>query len=246
MDCNYMHMLARYVFRSTLLILFLFTTQLKAQDWAVTNVSVLHGSGFKLGDRSMSTITIDHARSWAYGDLFMFADLFNPTENNSSEYGEFHPRFSWNKITGNVIDTRFLNDISIAMEMEFGDSHNAYLYGVGFDLNVPEFNYFNVNIYVRDNPKRSGKTWQVTPYWQLPFTLGKSHWTFEGFVDISGTEGTTYRNTIFQPQLLLDVGELYGQSGVVKAGIEYAYWRNKYGVRGVHDGVTQVMVKWSF
>jgi hypothetical protein len=30
----------------------------------------------------------------------------------------------------------------------------------------------------------------------------------------------------------------------VLVGIEYQIWRNKFGIRGVNEGVPQAMVKW--
>lgn len=214
--------------------------------WSVTNIALLYGDGFKLDDKSQYTITVDHARSWAYGDLFLFIDGFNPGTGDSSEYGEIHPRFSLSKITGNDISNNYLSDVYIATEVELGEAHRAYLYGLGFDLKLKGFNYFNVNVYARDNIRQDGKTWQITPYWQLPFTVGGSRWSFEGFADIAGTEGNSTHNIIFQPQLLLDVGALYGQADQIKVGLEYSYWRNKYGVDGVNQGVMQLMAKWSF
>ena len=214
--------------------------------WSVTNISLLHGDGFKLDDQSQYTITIDHARSWAYGDLFIFMDSFNPATGDSSEYGEIHPRFSFSKVTGKDFSNDYISDMYVATEVELGENHRAYLYGLGFDFKVKGFNYFNVNVYARDNVRLGGKTWQITPYWQLPFSIGNSKWSFEGFADIAGSEDTSSHNIIFQPQLLLDVGAFFGQPGQIKAGVEYSYWKNKYGVKDADQAVMQAMVKWSF
>lgn len=215
-------------------------------NWSVTNLSLLYGDGYKLDDKSQYSITVDHARSWAYGDLFLFVDIFNPATGNSSEYAEIHPRFSLSKLTDKDFSNNYLRDVYIATEVELGERHRAYLYGLGFDLNLKGFNYFNVNIYARDNVRRAGKTWQITPYWQLPFSIGNSKWSFEGFADIVGNEDNAKNNVIFQPQLLLDVGDMFGHPGQVKAGVEYSYWKNKYAVKGVDQGVMQLLLKWTF
>ena len=215
-------------------------------DYSVTNLSLLHGDNFKLTNKSQYTITLDHASSWKYGDMFFFIESFNPESNDSTDYGEFHPRFSLSKITGNSFTNNVVRDVSVATEIEFGEKHRAYLYGIGMDLNTKDFNYFNINFYVRDNKRLSGKTWQITPYWQLPFSIGSSKWSFEGFADIAGSESSSEHNIIFQPQVLLDIGHLVGKPGQLKAGLEYGYWRNKFGVKGVTESVPQLMLKWTF
>lgn len=215
-------------------------------SWSVTNLSLLYGDGFKLDDKSQYTITLDHARSWDYGDFFFFIESFNPATGDSSEYGEIHPRFSLSKISGRDFSNNYISDVYVATEVELGENHRAYLYGLGFDFKLKGFNYFNVNLYARDNIRQGGKTWQITPYWQLPFSVGSSKWSFEGFADIAGTEDDSRHNVIFQPQLLLDVGELFGHPGQIKAGFEYSYWSNKFGVEGIDQDVMQLMMKWSF
>jgi len=219
---------------------------LHATDFSVTNLSLLHGKGFKFDDNAQYTVTLDHAQSWAYGDVFFFIDSFNPFTGDSNEYGEFHPRFSLSKITGRDFSNKLLHDVSIATEVEFGENHRAYLYGLGFYFKTNDFSFFNVNVYVRDDVRLGGKSWQITPYWQLPFSIGNTRWSFEGFADIAGNEDSSKHNVIFQPQLLMDIGHLVGKPGQLKAGFEYNYWHNKFGVDGVTQKVPQLMLKWTF
>jgi hypothetical protein len=42
------------------------------------------------------------------------------------------------------------------------------------------------------------------------------------------------------------VGDLWGNSGHFYAGIEYQYWHNKYGIKGLNESVPQVLVLWKF
>ncbi len=230
-----------------ILSLFLSGTSLShAGDWSTSSISLLYGDGYKLDDHSQSIITLDHARSWHYGDMYIFMDAFNPFRANAREYGEFHVRFSLSKITGHSFNYGLLRDISIATQIELGTQHQTHLYGLGFDFNLPSFSYFNVNVYARDNIRRSGSTWQITPYWKLPFKTGSQPWSFEGLVVISGNEGTTRRNVIAQPQLLLDIGHLWGKPSSLWAGIELQYTHNKYGVKSVSESFPQAIVKWRF
>lgn len=57
------------------------------------------------------------------------------------------------------------------MTYEFGKGDvETYMIGPGFDLNVPGFDYFSVNIYHRDTDgDRVGDgVWQITPVWATP------------------------------------------------------------------------------
>lgn len=243
---HWMSQMSHFLKSTILLAVIFISLPISADEWSVTNISLAHGDDHKLDDESQYKLTIDHARSWAYGDVFLFMDIFNPATGDSSEYGEIHPRFSLSKISGKSFQNNVIRDASIATEVEFGEKHRAYLYGLGIDLNTKDFNYFNINFYVRDNKRLSGKTWQITPYWQLPFSIGKSKWSFEGFADIAGSESSSEHNILFQPQLLLDIGHLVGKPGQLQAGIEHVYWRNKFGVKGVTESMPQLMIKWTF
>ncbi|MFK8068468.1 MAG: hypothetical protein AB8D52_09490 [Gammaproteobacteria bacterium] len=49
------------------------------------------------------------------------------------------------------------------------------------------------------------------------------------------------------PRLLLDVGNVFGyKQGKLMAGIEYQYWHNKFGIKGVTESVVQAQLMWKF
>jgi len=91
--------------------------------------------------------------------------------------------------------------------------------------------------------------------WALPFKLGSTSWSFEGHAEyIDGRTqvnnfGTTELESwiLIQPQVRLDVGELIGTpSNRLFAGIEYQYWKNKLGMKGVDDNTVQFLAVWRF
>jgi hypothetical protein len=46
-----------------------------------------------------------------------------------------------------------------------------------------------------------------------------------------------------QPQLLMDVGDLFNaQADVFFIGMEYSYWVNKFGIEGVDESAVQGML----
>ena len=49
-----------------------------SSDWSSSNVQLLHGSNYELGDKQMTVLTFEHANAWGYGDTFFFLDVYNP------------------------------------------------------------------------------------------------------------------------------------------------------------------------
>jgi hypothetical protein len=43
---------------------------------------------------------------------------------------------------------------------------------------------------------------------------------------------------------MVDVGKAFGAPGTFQAGIEHQMWRNKFGISGIDEDVSQFMVKW--
>jgi hypothetical protein len=44
----------------------------------------------------------------------------------------------------------------------------------------------------------------------------------------------------------VDLSRLWHQPGVIQAGVQWAYWHNKYGVDGVEDSVIMPVLFWNF
>jgi nucleoside-specific outer membrane channel protein Tsx len=221
-----------------------------AAAWQSTNFQYLWGSSFEnpfTGSKHIdqSTITVEHADGWKYGDNFFFFDITSPTDDDAFIYGEISPRLSLGKITGMDLSAPFVKDVLLAGTYEIASSGDrGYLYGVGLSLNLPKFNFADLNLYARNTSNNDGITYQITPVWQLPFTIGKADLLFEGFVDFAGSEGASEFNIDAQPRLLLDAGKLWGAPGNLYLGTEVIYWHNKFGIDGVNEFAPQVMVKW--
>lgn len=215
--------------------------------WNETNIQVLWGGQFKdpfaNTQRTQSTMTVEHANAWKYGDTFLFFDVTDSEKDDTAIYGELSPRLSLGKISGRDLSAPLVKDVLVAGTVEMGQGFRHYLYGMGLSLNLPGFNFADLNVYVRNDPKESGSTYQVTPCWQLPFTVGKADMIFEGFTDIAGGEGDLSFNIDAQPRLLLDLGKFWDAPKSVYVGTEFIYWHNKFGVKGVNEYAPQAMVK---
>ena len=226
-----------------------------AANWSSANIQLLTGEGYELGPHQRTIITIEHASGWGYGDTFFFTDLTSPWGNATSQYTEFSPRLSLNKIMGTPASTGIVKEYFIASTLEMGNGSNAQLIGPGVSLNIPGFRFVNVNAYARKSHRDwategSKQGWQVTTNWQLPFSAGNTQWVFEGFVDYAIGENSgshpKSNNLLAVPRLLLDISSLWENPGKLMVGLEHQSWRNKFGNSSVDEDVSQAMIKWLF
>jgi len=201
--------------------------------WQSNSLTALSGNQFRVDPKKQNTLTFEHASGWTFGDLFLFIDSTHfKGQPGTSTYGEFSPRFSLGKLSGQPVKFGPIQDVLLATTYEFGEGRvESLLVGPGFDLAVPGFKFFQLNLYQR-MPQRhqEGRSWQITPVWSLPIGERVS---FTGFMDyVVRNDGNYRRNWHFNPQLKYDVGSHLGlNKGQVLAGVEYSYWHNKYGIR---------------
>jgi len=221
-------------------------------DWSSNNIQVLTGGTYDLGPERRNSITLEHADGWRYGENFAFMNIINRHDVGTEVYGEFYPRLSWSKITGKSPAFTAFKDFSLLAGINLGnlpksDPFKAYLFGAGVKFNVPNMDYFQIDVlaFKADNVHTTGV--QVSPVWSMPFQISNLHFKFKGFADWQSEDATGGAAVILaQPQLLLDVGRMVGEPEQVYAGIEYSYWRNKFGIKGLTEKVTQVMLMVSF
>ena len=77
-------------------------------QWQNNSLTYLYGQDYKIDPEIQQTITFEHASGWSFGDLFFFTDLIkyntdakNGNGDGHTYYGEFSPRLSFGKISGN-------------------------------------------------------------------------------------------------------------------------------------------------
>lgn len=220
-----------------------------AAKWSSTNIQYLYGTQHELGDETRSVVTLEHVNGWDYGDNFFFVDITNADRSgeltSTGYYAEISPRLSLSAITGKDLSKGILKDFLITTTAELGEGFRSYLYGVAIDLNLPNFNFFQVNWYLR-NEVGSGNDLgqQITLAWGMPFKTSSIDWMFEGFFDYAYGNDPKEDNIIAGPRLLVDAGKLWGSPGTLQVGIEYQIWRNKFGIDGVDEDLPQAMIKW--
>ena len=230
------------IFSATFLLISFFANPASADifDWHSTNIQLLRGWNFELGEPSRSTVSLQHSNKWRYGDTYAFIDI----DESGDAYAEIHPRLSLGKITGKSLAVGPIADIFVASTFEFAPGANRRLFGFGFDWKIPGFSYLKTNFYTRNNPSLAGSAEQVTVSWGLPVPLGKHRLFFDGFADITGVEGTRVANEQVQAGALIDIGHYWGQPNKFFIGTEYIYWNNKFGLDGVRESVFQIELRY--
>ena len=247
-----------------------------AQVWSANEVQLLHGTRYQEpynpNPVSKRILTLQHASGYEWGRVFGFVDMLdsNAQERNLSGqpespqeiYGEGYVTVSLSHALQRNLSVGIIKDVGLTVGVNAGNKNSqlhpnprVYLAGVTVDFAVPR-GFFNVDVLgYRDNGCYQGiqqcpdyhATYQITPAWAVPFTVGNQAWEFTGFADFIGSRGQdTVAQILTQPQIRVDLGKHWGQPGRLYAGIEYQYWRNKFGVQGVNEHHPQALLAVKF
>lgn len=228
-------------------------------EFGTTNFQVLQGFdfddnllGYRTNTGNMTTVTVNHFSTWAYGDNFAFVDMQRGNFSDgkgATLYAEWHPRLFLNKLglpTGSIV-----KNWGLAGELNNGFGFQAVMAGLGLDLAIPGFQVAGLNVYYRYDAVFAfglyNNTWQVSPFWDVPFKLGSTRWTFSGFLDLT-TNSDGDLDLLTQPQLLVDVGAFFGSPGRVHAGVEWylhQYANPADAMKTKTVSAPQLMVQWT-
>ena len=186
------------------------------------------------------TLTYEHFNTHSYGDFFLFIDYaqaknkFKYQDKKSDLYSEIAPRFSLSKLFNYDFRNRFIADTYLATEYNHGDDYYAYLYGIGFDLNMPLFDMFSLNIYHK-NQSIGKNTYQITAVYKSFI----DKFEFSGYLDLTKYDLTT------QNQLLYDVGKYFNfTKNRLKVGTEWHHFKSK--MNDEKGDTFQGMIKFSW
>lgn len=210
-------------------------------QWQDNSLTYLNGIDFKVDPPKQQTVTFEHASGWSFGDLFIFVDgiKYNTEATNGAGdghtfYGEISPRLSLGKISGADLSFGPVKDVLLAATYEFGeDDVDSYLLGPAVDLNIPGFDYFQLNTYLRttDGRRDGDNVWQITPVWSYTIPVGDSDLVIDGFMDwVVDNDDSYHANLHFNPQIKYDLAKAMGWGKRFYVGVEYDYWSDKYGI----------------
>jgi hypothetical protein len=240
------------IFLSVPLSTLLIALSAHAADWQQTNLQFLHGNEYRKanGDLySKSMLTVEHASTWAYGSNFFFFDISSPdTEDNTTYYGEISPAFSAVKTGLLKAPETFIKDVlwQLNFELPSAPAKKANLTGVTIEWKDLGMDYLATQFLYRDTPAVDGHTGQFTLVWNKKFGSESFPMEFSGFLDWAGQEGTLADTLQTQPGLYWDLARKTAQKVPIKIGIEYLYWQNKYGIKGLLESLPQAKLTWIF
>lgn len=230
-----------------LLTLTVVTSSVTAKQlWNDNSFTLLKGSDYTVpytvldkpptDDETRTVFTYEHVSGQSWGDVFLFVDRLESSDNNNETYAEFSPRLSLGKTTGTNFEFGVVTDVLIGGTAEFvstpgGLDQTHFLLGPAVDLKLPGFSYFQLNLFYRDNDSGKDSGWQLTPVWAVPFKLGALDFLYDGFADWRASTDDSAAETNLTSQLKWDVGALWESPKMLYVGIEYVYWRNKFGIK---------------
>jgi len=146
----------------------------------------------------------------------------------------------------NVQSAKVKGNINKQSSNDFSTTNTNSLLGLGIAWHSVFFSYLNTNIYYANNEKQAND-YQLTVSFAKSFTIAELSFKTNGFIDWSSAASDHKSSFHFSPQVLLDFGEIFNQPKLLFVGIEYSYWRNKYGLANIDDEHTvSAMVKLSF
>ena len=118
-----------------------------------------------------------------------------------------------------------------------------------FLSSIPEDSLLRAFVTQQDkyNPNLDGVTYQTTIAWSHPIQIAKLPLVFDGFVDWALEEGDNKSKSVSnlhaQPALVADISALWDKPNLLMLGMEYLYWKNKFGIEGLDENIPQLLIR---
>ena len=179
-------------------------------------------------------------------------DPANDSTRGAQEvYAIFRRNWSMSKITGKDFSVPgILRDVALHMggdmnakDAAFSPRKKLLVIGPELQFALPS-GYFNLAFDYSQEWNHNGivhknvsfdPAFQMEAAWGIPFHLYHTTWNFTGFFTYVAPKGRdgfgakTKEEILTRPELLLDVGEMFGKGKVFELGVGYEYWLNKFG-----------------
>lgn len=216
------------------------------QDFSLTG---LYGENYEVVDEKQTTLTVEYAAKVKYADVFFFMDRMRGNEDHKVTYFELSPRFSLGEISGQKLAFGPIKDVLISTTWESNNddfsSFDNFLYGLGFDLAVPYFQYANVNFY-RANNENTSDDYQMTIAYALPFKVSNEDFLVDGFLDWSTGEKDHASELNWTTQYKWNVGKHISPDTRLYLGVEHSVWNNKFGMKNRDENNVSALIKYHF
>lgn len=209
-------------------------------------------------DVAKSILNFTHVDGYKWGSNFLSVDLLISDTTDPSVSGEgaqevyivYRHGLSYTKISGNKLNMGPIVDVGLNLgadfntkNTEFGSAKKLAVAGVYLAWGLPKgflttaFNYcqeWNQNGIVNTSVNFDA-TFCFEAAWSVPFAIGRTTVKFNGFFNVVAPKGKdgfgseTKTEILTRPELVLDVGALWGRANFLEAGFAYEYWLNKFG-----------------
>jgi len=225
-------------------------TQASPVVWQDFSLTGLYGENYEVVDDQQTTMTVEYAAKLKYADVFFFADRMRGGDDNKSTYFELSPRLSLGEVTGQKLAFGPVKDVLISTTWEANsddfNNFDNFLYGVGFDLDIPYFQYASVNFY-RANNELQKDDYQMTLTYGVPFKLGSEDFLVDGFLDWSTAEKNDHASELnWTTQWKWNAGKHISPDTRLYLGIEHSVWNNKFGIADANENNVSALVKYHF
>lgn len=227
----------------------------QALDWMDNTVGYRFGTRFaepyNPQDIRKHIVNLTHASGHAYGSNYMNLDILkSDRKDDSATEAYLLYRHTWDigKLTGKEFKGAGMRGVGLTAGFDWNHKNdNGYasrkqmlVAGPTLMVDVPGFlNISLLALWESNNPIGVPKRYRYDTHamlnaaWGIPLGSG---WSFEGYVNYIGSKGRnefggpTAPETNLDMQLMYDLSTAAGlKPGKLKAGIEYQYWRNKFG-----------------
>lgn len=213
------------------------------QDFSVTG---LYGEDYEVVNDTQTTVTLEYAAKLKNADVFFFMDRMRGADDLKSTYFELAPRLSLGEISKKDLSFGPVKDVLVATTWESDSSgFDNFLYGIGFALDIPYFQYANVNVY-RANNEVIDDDYQLTLTYGVPFNLGNEEFLVDGFLDWSTTEESHRSELNWTTQWKWNAGKHISPETRLYVGLEHSIWNNKFGIPNANENNVSALVKYHF
>ncbi len=231
-----------------------------AEDYSMTDVQFFYGTGFhdRFADTdtqsgAMTTIGLEHYGTWRYGDNYFlvnfyqgdFIDATGQAFGSAARiFGKWISRLGIGALCGEPKRFQSLGFREVFAGIRIdrtGSGFYANMAGPGIDFVLPKGMSAGINLYFRKD-RFNSLTYQISPFWNLPFMVRSIGLLFTGYLDLAGTDSAG-ADLFFQPQLLLDVGSIaFNSQRAIQLGLALAVHRNDF----VNTTAPEVELRWTW
>ena len=230
-----------------------------AVDWSDTAVGLRYGTHFAepyVSDEiTKRIVNLTYVNGYKWGSNFLNVDLLasDATDSHAEEaYLVYRHTLDFGKVTEQDLKFGPVRGVGLTAGLDwntkndpgYGSRQRRWLLGPTLMMDVPGFLNMSVLAAQDSNRPAAGSPcdcrykykaqWVFNANWGLP--LGDTGLSFEGYVNYFTAKGVDEYGTPTAPQTDVDVSLMYDLGSAMgwgkkalRLGVEYQYWRNKFG-----------------